>query len=82
MNVRPSAWERNQIEKTTWKHNLKYGKRKAGYIFYSYRLCLKPPKSHPVSHVYSWGTLFPQTRDWQSHVNAQHEERRLFEICP
>ena len=73
---------------------MEYGKRKAGYIFYLYRLCLKPPKSHPVPDVYSWCNLSPQMRDWQSHVNAQHEERwqshvnaqheerRLFEICP
>ena len=65
-----------------WKHNMEYSKRKAGYIFYLYRMCLKPPKSHPVRDVYSWSNLSPQMRDWQSHVNAQQEERRLSEICP
>ena len=39
--------------KPNWKYNMKYGKRKAGYIFYLYRMCLKPPKSHPVLDVYS-----------------------------
>ena len=38
---------------TTWEHNMEYGKRKAGYIFYLYRLCLKTPQFHPVPDVYS-----------------------------
>ena len=47
------------------KHNMKYGytTRKAGYIFYLYRLCLKPPKSHPVpvcihdvTYLHKWET--------------------------
>ena len=65
--------------KPNWKHNMEYGERKAGYIFYLNRLCLKPPKSHPVPDVHSWCNLSPQMRDWQNHVNAQHGKRRLFE---
>ena len=43
--------------KPNWKQNMEYGKRKAGYIFYIYRLRLKPPKSHPapdVTYLHKW----------------------------